>query len=684
MPNQLATETSPYLQQHRHNPVDWHPWNGETLDLARQQGKPILLSIGYSACHWCHVMAHESFEDPATAELMNERFINIKVDREERPDLDKIYQLAHQLLAQRPGGWPLTVFLTPDQLPYFAGTYFPKEPKYNMPTFRDILLQTSDAYHQQGEAIAEQNQSLLEALENTNRVGDLHATLTTTPLDTCRRELEKAFDQQYGGFGKAPKFPHPTFIERLLRHWQHTKSEGHEDSRARELVHIALHAMASGGIYDQLGSGFCRYSTDDMWMIPHFEKMLYDNGQLLSLYANAWAATNDPVFRRITEETGSWLLAEMRSSEGGFYSAQDADTEGEEGKFYVWQPDDVKQLLDNNEYVVFAPVYGFDREANFEGNWYPHMCVSPEQVAEQLSLHITDVQQRLASAKEKLYQARQARTQPHIDEKILTSWNGLAIKGLANAAYRLKRDDFLQAAQQAIDFIHANLWKNGRLLASYKDGQARLQAYLDDYAYLLDALLALLQAHWRTKDCRFAIELADTLLTHFWDHTKGAFYFTADDHETLIHRTKPSMDESIPSGNGIAAYALQRLGHLLGRRDYLQAAEQCLKGTWEAASQLPHNHSSLLHALEEWLYPTETIILRGQGKELEKWFAITREEYQPRRQCYAIATKKSALPGLLDEKAGHEECRAWICDGSSCQPAIDEFEQWQQTLASSR
>jgi len=668
--NRLAHETSPYLLQHAHNPVDWYPWGEEALARARDEDKPILLSIGYSACHWCHVMAHESFEDPATAQLMNELYINIKVDREERPDLDKIYQLAHQLLAQRPGGWPLTVFLTPQQVPYFAGTYFPHEARYNMPTFTDVLRQIAAAYREQGETIAEQSQALLEAMAQTIPQTDQAALLTPAPLDTGRRELEDQYDGQYGGFGKAPKFPHPTSLERLLRHWQHTRETGHEDRRALEMARVSLHAMASGGLFDQLGGGFCRYSTDDLWMIPHFEKMLYDNGQLLGLYGQAWQATGDATFARVARETAGWVLREMQSPEGGYYSAQDADTEGEEGRFYVWGVDEIEGLLDQEEFRIVRLLYGLDREPNFEGRFYPHVFVSLEEVADSLELTPQQARQRLDGARAKLFAARNQRTRPGTDTKVLTAWNGAL----------LEQADYLDSAGRAVEFIRTTLWQGGKLLAVYKDGQAKQQAYLDDHAFLLDGLLQLLQARWRSEDLAFAIDLAEALLRDFED-PKGGFYYTAHDHEALIHRPKPTMDEAIPSGNGVAATVLQRLGHLLGEHRYTEAAERALKAAWTSISQLAYAHNAMLTALEESLYPAQTIILRGVPQDLQAWTSPARRDYAPRRFVYAIDNRISGLPGLLAERQATDGVTAWVCEGSRCLPPIHSQEEWHTALA---
>ncbi|MCL4315949.1 MAG: thioredoxin domain-containing protein [Gammaproteobacteria bacterium] len=668
--NRLAQETSPYLLQHAHNPVDWYPWGREALERARRENKPILLSIGYSACHWCHVMAHESFEDPATAEVMNALYVNVKVDREERPDLDKIYQTAHQFLNRRGGGWPLTVFLTPEQrIPFFAGTYFPPAPRYGVPAFRDILKRIAAAYHEQRGEIARQNAAVLEALRELSvTAADVAAEIDSAPLQHAYHQLENSFDEQHGGFGGAPKFPHPPHLEFLLRY-----SAAQRDKTALTMALRTLRAMAHGGIYDQLGGGFCRYSVDERWEIPHFEKMLYDNALLLPLYAQAWLITREPLYERITAETVQWLMREMQAPEGGFYSALDADSEGHEGKFYVWTQDEVCALLSDEEYAAAAPYFGLDQPDNFEGHW--HFCV--RQGTSALEQSAADILQR---ARAKLFQARETRVRPGCDDKILTAWNALMIKGLAIAARILNRPEWLACATRALDFIRAQLWCNGRLLVTYKDGKAHLSAYLDDYAFLLDALLELLQTRWRSADLAFAVEIAEVLLKHFEDPQQGGFYFTADDHEQLIQRPKPLADDATPSGNGVAAYALARLGHLLGEARYLDAAERTLKAAWPSLQQTPYAYNTLLNALEEHLAPPQTIILRGAESEMQRWQRFANEIYAPRRLLMAIPNDASELPGVMAERKPIDAMTAYVCEGLSCSAPLIDFEEFNLRL----
>ena len=672
--NQLANETSPYLLQHAHNPVDWHPWGPEALEKARRENKPVLLSVGYSACHWCHVMAHESFEDPETAELMNRLFVNIKVDREERPDIDKIYQTAHSMLTQRSGGWPLTVFLTPDdQVPFFAGTYFPDTPRHGMPSFRDLMQRINDYLASHEDDIRKQNTSLLNALHSMDSSAESTGTLNATPLDTARQQLERNFDERDGGFGDAPKFPHPTNLERLLRHWAGSCTPGsNEDRRALHMVIYTLEKMARGGIFDQIGGGFCRYSVDERWMIPHFEKMLYDNGALLALYVEAWAATGNPLFKRICKQTADWVMREMQAPEGGYYSSQDADSEGEEGKFYIWTPEAVKALLDAEDYELFAHRYGLDRAANFEGNWNLHVYHTHEQLAQKFSRDIKDIETCIERCRDTLFKARGQRVRPGRDDKVLTSWNGLMIRGMAMAGRYLDEPAWSDSATRAVDFIRSTLWKDGRLLATYKDGHAHLNAYLDDHVTLIDGLLELLQLRWRDADLEFAVELAEVVLEHFADPA-GGFFFTSDDHETLIQRPKPMHDDATPSGNGIAAKVFGRLGHLLGEPRYIEAAENTLQGLWSGLAGMPHGHSSLLVALEESLFPLQTVIIRGAGDSMDAWLRATRD-YAPRRLSFAIPENAEYLPGALAQRKHQEPVIAWVCTGHTCSAPVTDIE----------
>jgi len=680
--NYLKNETSPYLLQHADNPVQWYPWGAEALELAQSEDLPILLSIGYSACHWCHVMAHESFEDEETAALMNKLFVNVKVDREERPDLDKIYQTAHQLLVQRGGGWPLTVFLTPDgQVPFFAGTYYPKQPRHGLPAFKDLLSGISNFYQENRADIESQNASLLTSMQSISTRGDEMATVSARPLELFTQQMQRDFDEIYCGFGGAPKFPHPSNLELLLQ--QHAASVIHklEDSGAWAMVASTLRGMAQGGIFDQLGGGFCRYSVDEQWMIPHFEKMLYDNGQLLVLYSMAWQISGEQVFEQAARHTAQWVLREMQSPQGGYYSSLDADTEEGEGEFYVWEPDEVSEQLTEEELSVFSLRFGLDRPPNFEGKWHLHGYVELEEVANSTGIEMERVLELLENARSKLLAWRDKRIAPGRDEKILTSWNGLMIRGMAVAGAVFNQPEWIASAERALDFIRQNLWQDGRLLATCKDGRAHFYAYLDDYAFLIDAIMALLDARWRDGDLDFAIQLADRLLDSFEDQDQGGFYFTAHDHEQLFHRPKPTYDESMPSGNSIAAQVLGRLGHLLGEERYLDAAEGVITSNWTQMEQMPSAHGSMLIALREYIYPPRIVVLRGEQTELTKWSQRAGSSYAPGRITLAIPADAGGLPGGLAEKPVQGPITGYICERFVCSQPISDPSQFHAEMA---
>jgi uncharacterized protein YyaL (SSP411 family) len=664
--------------------VDWYPWGNEAFALAREHGKPVLLSIGYSACHWCHVMAHESFEDEATAELMNELFVNIKVDREERPDVDKIYQVAQQLLTQRTGGWPLTMLLNPDdQRPFFGGTYFPNEARYGMPAFSELLRSVASYFREQREQVVLQGNKLTDFLgrmEPPPSAAD--QTMSAEPLANLRSSLASSFDVEYGGFGGAPKFPHPTTIERLLRHWRASANDADPDVEALYMATLTLARMADGGIYDHVGGGFCRYSVDRYWQIPHFEKMLYDNGALLAAYAMAFLASGDRMFAETATQTADWLLADMRSPEGGFFAARDADSEGHEGLFYLWSPDEARDVVGESDYPVLAARFGLDEDANFEGRWHLTARRPVADVAAQAGLSTEDADAALERARQALFDRRATRIPPQRDDKQLTAWNGLAIRGLAIAGRALGKGEFVDAAARAMDFIVDKLLVDGRLLAAWKDDRARFPAYLDDHAFLLDALLELLQSRWSTDHLSLAISIADTLLELFEDREHGGFYFTANDHEQLMHRPKPYADESVPSGNGVAAFALQRLGFLLGELRYLDAAERTLRSAWHSMLEYPHGHVTLLTALEEYLDHPEIVVIRGDPDETARWRDSAARLYAPRRMVLAVPSDEDDLPGALrDRKAVEGEILAYRCLGTHCELPVTTWEALADALS---
>ena len=651
--NHLSKEPSPYLQQHASNPVDWYPWGKKALEKAKKENKPILLSIGYAACHWCHVMAHESFEDEKTAEIMNKFFINIKVDKEERPDLDKIYQITHYFLSQRGGGWPLTVFLTSDLVPFFSGTYFPKVEHHQLPAFSKILETIADLYQAKQDEIRSQNLELKKILEQRNTLSG--GVLNHQPLQLGLDTLERHYDPVYGGFGGAPKFPQASKLEFLLWH----KSP---------LALATLMQMARGGIYDQLAGGFYRYSVDEKWNIPHFEKMLYDNGQLLTVYSLASQQYAEPCFAEIVRETAEWVIEEMQATEGGYYSSLDADSEGEEGKFYRWDRAEVEALLTPDEYALVQAYYGLNKEPNFEGHWHFYVAHPLEQ-AKAGAL--------LAAAKKKLLKVRNKRVCPFRDEKILTSWNGLMIKGMFLAGQILWEPRFIDSAERALEFVHQKLWKKKHLLASYKDGKAYLSAYLDDYVFLLDALVTALQINWNTKHLQFAITIVEQILTLFADENAGGFYFTAKNHEQLLFRPKTMMDEAIPASNGILVKALLILGSLLAEPRYLMIAEKTLEAFSMLLMQYPAEHCSLLQGLKTYLKPPPIIVLRGDKEEIKAW----QHEIQGLDNYIFAIPSDTKLPKALAAKKIQGNSCAYLCRGTHCEAVVTDKEKLKTLLS---
>ena len=676
--NALLNQTSPYLLQHAHNPVNWYPWGEFALNKAREENKPILLSIGYSACHWCHVMAHESFEDDATADLMNRHFINIKVDREERPDLDKIYQTAHQLLTRRGGGWPLSMFLHPqDQIPFFGGTYFPPTSKYGMPGFKDLLIRVAEFYQQQAEDIIRQNQALLSAMEKMQSFPgtEQDTDLDQEPLVLFVEELSAKFDSINGGFSGAPKFPHPGNIELLLQ----LDGENKSSDRATDASNMALFTlekMALGGIYDQLAGGFCRYSVDDEWMIPHFEKMLYDNGPLISVYTQAWTVSGRETFKRVVLESAAWICEEMQSIEGAYFSSLDADSEGVEGTFYLWSDVEVRSIIEKHDYDIFSQRFGLNKPANFEGSWHLRICNSIEALAETHSMSTQMLHESLERSRKKLLNERNKRVAPAKDDKVLTSWNALMIKAMSLAAIHFDSEELFLSAERSLSFIKEHLYRDGRLLATYKDGFAHLDAYLDDYAYLIEAILTLLSYRWSSDYLHLAIDLARVLMSDFYDKSKGGFFFTSHQHEKLIQRRKDFMDDAQAAGNGIAALVLARLAHLLGESDYLNASEKTLALAYPQIKEYPSAHASMLLALRENISPGLQIVIRGDTDEVQLWQRLARQHAEPGSSVFAIPNTESELPGSLQQREAIAETTAYLCSGFQCLAPITEKEEF--------
>lgn len=696
--NVLDKESSPYLLQHVNNPVHWQAWNQASLNQARIQNKPILLSIGYSACHWCHVMAHESFEDQQTANLMNKLFINIKVDKEERPDLDKIYQNTHSLLTERSGGWPLTVFITPDtHMPIFAGTYFPKHDKYGLPAFTSLLQQISDIWLTRQQDITQQSislQSTYKKIYETTKPNteDTSAYLNHAVIDIARHQVEKQFDPTNGGFSGAPKFPHPAIIEFAIKHWCHTQKHNQLDPGILHCATYTLSKMAEGGIFDHLGGGFCRYSTDESWMIPHFEKMLYDNGPLLSLYSQAWKVTSEHTYFATACETANWIIREMQSSEGGYYAAQDADSEGVEGKFFAWSQNDINTQLDKiqkHHHIsaeaidIFRQRFGLNLSANFESLWHLHGYVDETSLIKAFP-HTKEetMRQQLLGIRHHLFQQREQRIHPTTDNKILCAWNGLMIQGMAMAGRLLEKHEYTASAINAAYFLKNHCWKNKQLFATYSDGKARLHAYIDDYTFLIYGLLELLQNRWDNELYNWTLELADKLLDDFEDTDYGGFYFTSHHHEALIQRLKNFSDDAIPSGNAIAALTLNRLGYLSNNQRYLDAAENCLRSAWSSINQAPISHCAMLNALNEYLTPPNLLIIRSSADTLtndESWAQLTQHYYLPSTLIYNIPADQHLHATLGDKVASNTNC-AYPCRGTQCYETIKNKTELQDYL----
>ncbi|MBA2691542.1 MAG: thioredoxin domain-containing protein [Rubrobacter sp.] len=660
MPNKLAEETSPYLLQHKDNPVDWYPWGEEALERAKSEDKPVLLSVGYSSCHWCHVMERESFEDEGTAQLMNEHYVNIKVDREERPDIDSIYMSALQAMTQS-GGWPMTVFLTPDGSPFYAGTYFPPAPRQGMPSFRQVLANLADAYENRREDVLKSAGSVREFLEASTSAEMPKTTLRPELLDGAANSLLSQIDRQNGGFGGAPKFPQPMNLEVLLRHHHRTG-----DENALAAVELSLRKMAEGGIYDQIGGGFARYTVDAIWLVPHFEKMLYDNALLTRLYLEAYQATGNAFYGRIAAETLDYILRDMTNPEGGFYSAEDADSEGVEGKFYVWTPDEIKEVLDPEEADLAIRYWGVSEAGNFEGKNILNVAGGTEEP------------EGIEDIKAKLLEARSERVRPGLDDKALAAWNGMMLRSLALAARVADREDFLEAAQKNAAFLAEKMKSGGRLLRSYKDGEARINGYLEDYAMVADGLLAVYEADGDIRWLREAAALADAMSALFWDEERGAFYDTPEDHEKLVTRPRDVYDNATPSGNSVAAEVLLRLALLLDRSDYRDRAEAVLEGLSGAMEKVPGGFGRALCALDFHLgRPREVAIVGEPGADdMKALVDAVYSAYLPNRVVALAAPgdeEAASVAPLLEEKAMLDgRAAAYVCEGYVCQSPTSE------------
>jgi len=646
MANRLAQETSPYLLQHKDNPVDWYAWGPDALTRAKEEDKPILVSIGYSACHWCHVMEHESFEDEQTAAEMNSRFVCIKVDREERPDVDAIYMEACQAMTGQ-GGWPLNVFLTPDQVPFYAGTYFPPEPRHGLPSWRQVLGAIDEAWRTRRAEIEESAGRIVNRLSGGALLQPSEDELDPGLLDQALENLRGAFDPVNGGFGGAPKFPPASTIEFLLR-------RGDTDMTAR-----TLRAMASGGMYDQIGGGFARYSVDAHWIVPHFEKMLYDNALLARAYLHGWQVTGEPLFEQVCRETLDWALREMRADEGGFYSALDADSEGVEGKFYVWTLDEVRKALgDDAEAAITA--LGMSEQGNFEGQNIP--------------VRAGDLPAELRA---RLYDVRATRVWPGLDDKRLASWNALMISALADAGAVLGEERYLGAARACAEFVLGTMRdERGRLLRTYKDGRAHLNAYLEDHAFLVEGLLTLYESTFEPRWFAAARELANQMIERFADEERGGFFETSSDHEQLVARRKDLEDNPIPAGNSSAAYGLLRLAALSGEHEYERRAEGVLRLLHEIAPRHPQAFAHLLQALDFRLAQTKEVALAGTDTaELER---VVRSKFRP--HIVLAGGEPDGVPLMEGREPVDGRAAAYVCEQFSCRQPVTKADELEALL----
>ena len=664
--NRLINESSPYLQKHAHNPVDWYEWSEEAFNLAKQEDKPILLSVGYYSCHWCSVMEVESFENEAIAKLMNDNFINIKVDREERPDIDAIYMNAVQMMTGR-GGWPMTVFLTPEGVPFYGGTYYPPTDRQGMPGFPRILISLAEAYKEQREEVTKNSQVIIEHLEKLNQFTPAEGELTTEILDQATAGIMRVFDTVNGGFGQAPKFPPSMVLSFLLRQSQRTKNNAILAAVEKTLV-----KMARGGMYDQLGGGFHRYSVDEKWLIPHFEKMLYDNALLSRIYLDAFLVTGKEFYRQITTEILDYVVREMMHPDGGFYSSQDADSEGEEGKFFAWTPEQVTALLGAEDAKIFNSYFDVSEFGNFEhGTSALHIDDEISDVAKFLNITPERLSEVIARGKKILFEARELRIKPARDEKILTAWNGLMLRSFAEAARVLKREDYLQIAIRNAEFLMKELKHGGRLLRTHKDGQSKLNGYQEDYAYLIDGLLSLYEATFDEKWFSEARALADTMIEQFWDDAEGGFFFTSNDHEKLINRAKESYDNASPSGNSVAAHVLQRLALFTNEPRYKNYAERTLKLLANSISRYPNAFGHLLCAMDLYLSnPHEIAIIGNQENPL---IDAVFSRYLPNKVVACVAPNEATKIELLkDRKQVEGKATAYVCYNYVCEAPVTD------------
>ncbi len=680
MANRLIKETSPYLLQHAHNPVDWYPWGPEALERAKIDDKPVLLSVGYSACHWCHVMERESFENPAIAEQMNRDFVCIKVDREERPDVDSIYMAAIQVLSGH-GGWPMTVFLTPNGEPFYGGTYFPPEDRPGMPGLPRVLEVMADTYKTKRSDVVLTTGKLVQQMKALTTAAPSIEPLTPDILAQAYRGISSQFDDKHGGTGMQPKFPQPMIYEFVLRYYLRTG-----DPRALEIVELTLDKMAKGGIYDQLGGGFHRYSTDMFWLVPHFEKMLYDNALLVKLYLHAFQVTRKPLYRRVVEQTLDYILREMTDPDGGFYSAQDADSEGVEGKFFVWRPEEIVKLLGKDDGENVNSYFGVTQQGNFEGMSILSIVEETMALAGMSTMTTDELETVLDRACATLFEAREKRVRPERDDKTLTSWNGLMMQAFAEAGAVLARTDYVEVARKNAEFLTQSLRRDGRLLRTYKDGQAKLNAYLEDYSFLISGLIALHEATFEARWLTDAIDLGRSMVELFWDEGAGAFYDTGRDHEELVLRPRDTSDNAIPSGSSMAADVLLRLAIITGDPALKEPAVTTLRSAREMMTRVPAGSGHYLCTLDFYLSKAKEIVIAGDRRESDA-AAMAAEAYRsfiPNRVLIGLDDRDGALADLpLAKNRGQLGGRAtaYVCENYVCQLPVNTPAELVKQLA---
>ena len=682
--NALINETSPYLLQHAHNPVDWYPWGEEALRKARAEDKPILLSIGYSACHWCHVMERESFENEEIARLMNENFVNIKVDREERPDLDQIYMNAVQMMTGH-GGWPMTMFLTPNGVPFYGGTYFPPVDRYNMPGFPRVLISIAEAYRGQPDQVANTSTALLGELRRVGLAEPSRETATPDLLDASYRRIAATYDPKNGGFGSAPKFPPAMTLEFFMHVYC-----GNGPSEAREMIEHTCRKIAEGGMYDQLGGGFHRYSVDAKWLVPHFEKMLYDNALLSRVYLHLYQLTKDEFARRVTEETLDYVMREMTDAAGGFYSTQDADSEGEEGKFFVWSKSEVVSALGHHDAAIFCDYFDVTDAGNFEGHNILHVTATIEEIAARHNVSPGEARGILERGRAILFDIRELRIKPGRDEKVLTGWNGLMLATFAEASAILKRTDYRKTAEANAEFILTNVYRDGLLLRTWKTGQSKLNGYLEDYACLVEGLICLFEATGAVRWLQQAIKLANKMIEEFWDDQDGGFFFTGKSHEELIVRSKDFLDNATPSGNSVAAFALQKLAVLTGNQQYQRYATTIYRLVSDQIRRYPSAFGWALCGLDFHLSGAKEVVIVGpeSGPAVEEFVKTAWQCYLPNRViCCCVgdcATAQKLIP-LFEGRIPAPDPIGYVCEGYTCKsPAKSPNELLAQLRAITR